>query len=78
MHLFLAACEQAEKEKKAETGELSKEKNSEREENETFTYTALSSEGFVSENSSEEKSSSDEVENNWENDPDSLPARKSS
>lgn len=78
LHLLLAACKRAEKEKEAETGELSEEENSEREKNKTFTHTALSSEGSVSGDSSEEESSSDEEENNWEDDSDSLPARKSS
>ena len=77
LHLLLAACERAEKEKEAEIGELSEEENSEQEENETFTHTALSSEGSLSGDSSEEESSSDE-EGSWEVDPDSLPARRSS
>ncbi len=62
LHLLLTACERAEKEKKAETGELFKEENSKWEENEIFAHTALSSEGSFSGNSSEEESSSDEEE----------------
>lgn len=71
---MLAACKRAEKEKEAETRELYEEENSEQEENETFTYTALSSEGFFSGESLEEKSSSDEKKGNWEDDPDSNTA----
>lgn len=78
LHLLLAACKRAEKEKKAETGELSEEENFKWEENETFTHTALGSESFLSGNSLEKKSSSDEEENNWEDDLDSLPICKSS
>ncbi len=78
LHLLLAACERAEKEKETETGELSEEENSELGENKTFTHTALSSEGSLSGDSSEEESSSDEKKGNWEDDPDSLPARRSS
>ena len=74
---MLAECEQAKKEKKAETGELSKEKNSELEKNKTFVHNALSSKSSLSGDSLEkEKSSSDEEEENWEDNLDGLPARR--
>lgn len=64
LHLLLAACKQVEKEKKAKIGELSEEENSEQEENKTFIHTALSSEGSLFGDFLEEKSFSDEEENN--------------
>lgn len=78
MHFLLTVCKRAEKEKKTKIEELFEEKNSKLEENETFTHIVLSSESSISGVlSEEEESSSDEEEDNWEDNPDSLSARRS-
>ncbi len=64
LHLLLTACKQAEKEKKAETGELSEEKNSKREKNEMFAYTSLSLKSSFFRDLLEEESSLDKEKGN--------------
>lgn len=78
LQFLLTVCEQAEKEKEAEIGELSEKENFKRKENEMFAHTTLSLEAFFSRNSLEKKSFLNEEEDNWEDDPDSLLAYKSS
>lgn len=75
---MLTACEQAEKEKEAKIGELSKKENFKWKENEMFAHTTLSLEAFFSGNPLEKESFLDKKEDNWEDDPDGLPAYKSS
>ena len=67
LNLLLAACQRAEEEEEAETGEVA-EQISEAEENEAFTHTVFSSENSLSENSSSEEGSSSEEDEDWEDD----------
>ena len=74
---MLAVYKRVEKENEAEIGELFEKENFKQKENKIFTYIALSLEGSLSRDSLEKESFSDK-EGIWEDNPDSLPACRSS